>query len=178
MILIFCLKNPRIVGGCHVCNFNAFFSREISLGEEMALRSIGKGREFCPKTAFHQVPKDNKLCCQLKTFLLQQIRNGHSRKQNYFNFKAKRIILFNFLLQSTCTGFNRAVMTKCQTYTICRMRSKSDTSQKFLQLTELPEKPQVLVLTDCAHLIDQMLNLNCPENPRVTQPSPLPVKEG
>lgn len=58
------------------------------------------------------------------------------------------------------------------------MKSKSNTSQQFLQLAELPEKPQVLVLTDCAHQIDQMLNLNSPENPRVIQPSPLPVKEG
>lgn len=69
-------------------------------------------------------------------------------------------------------------MTKCQMYTRYRRKSKSDTSQQFLLLTELPPKPQVLVLTDFAHQIDQMLNLNCPENPPVIQPSPLPVKEG
>lgn len=61
------------------------------------------------------------------------------------------------------------------------MKSKSDISQQFLLLTELPEKPQVLVLTDFAHQIDQMLNLNCPEksscNPTLSTSSKRRVKK-
>lgn len=118
---------------------------------------------------FTKCQRTHKLCCQLDTFLLYQIRNDHSRKQNYFNFKAKRIILFLLISFSNLPeqDLTEQWWVNARSTQYAGWGAKVKTSQQFLQLTELPEKTQVLVLTDWAHQTDQMLHLNCPENPCV-----------